>query len=306
MSATVRPTTVLGFNALELQSERLRAVIIPSMGGRVWELTDRRLNRQWIWHRHDVPLAQVGPDAVYDDVWAGGWEELFPNDAPGEFEGHKLLDHGEWWSRSWRVAGQRTTPSPMLRLETDSPIRGADCSKEIGLTEDGAGLRIRYRIANRSAEAFHFLFKQHLPVALTPSCRVMLPGGDVSAVDPAFGSRLRVAGEYPWPGPAGVDLRPVPDQGQEFVYVRNLPASWCGMDDVAAGASLRMHYDAKHFPFVWFFMSFGGWQGCRTVVLEPCTNMPKDLSTAVQQGQSALLPVGGTFDTTVTVTVSDL
>lgn len=309
MSQSLRKITVAGFEALELQSPRLRAVIIPSLGGRVWELTDRVHNRQWIWHRHDVPLSQAAPDAVYDLVWAGGWEELFPNDAPGEFEGQMLLDHGEWWSRAWTVAEEIVGPSPRVRLVTP-PIRGASCSKEFGLTPDGTGIEVRYRIVNQSAEAFHFLFKQHLPVALTDGCRLRLPGGQVSAVDPSFGSGFRVPGEFAWPNGGGaVDLSVMPPRSsgkQEFVYVREVPDGWCGMDDVAAGASLRMHYDRTQFPYVWFFMTFGGWQGCHTAVLEPCTNMPKDLSTAVARGQSAHLPVGGTFDTTVTVTLGDL
>ena len=49
----------------------------------------------------DVPLQASPIGAAYDDVWAGGWEELFPNDAPGAFEGRDLPDHGEWWTMAW-------------------------------------------------------------------------------------------------------------------------------------------------------------------------------------------------------------
>ena len=52
-------------------------------------------------------LARSQPGAVYDDVWAGGWEELFPNDAPGRFEGRELpgpwrmvdASNGQSWTR---------------------------------------------------------------------------------------------------------------------------------------------------------------------------------------------------------------
>src|SRR5688500_19902664 len=83
MNATVTRGVADGFEALVLENSRIRASVIPSLGGRVWELLDRARGRQWIWHREDVPLAASAAGASYDDVWAGGWEELFPNDAPG-------------------------------------------------------------------------------------------------------------------------------------------------------------------------------------------------------------------------------
>jgi hypothetical protein len=87
------------------------------------------------------------------------------------------------------------------------------------------------------------------------------------------------------------------------VYVAELPASWCGVDDVIQGASIRMQYDGRHMPFLWLFLSYGGWRDCYTVVLEPCTNMPKDLAEAVQSGQSARLDAGAVFQTSVAVTL---
>ena len=97
MNATVRRGLVAGFEVVVLENSRIRAVVIPSLGGRVWELVDRIRHRQWIWHRTDVGLVASPPGSCYDDIWAGGWEELFPNNAPGDFEGRTLPDHGEGW-----------------------------------------------------------------------------------------------------------------------------------------------------------------------------------------------------------------
>ena len=87
MTAIVSRGSVGEFETIVLENSHLRAVIIPALGGRVWELEDRIRGRQWIWHREDVPLKASPIGAVYDDVWAGGWEELFPNDAPGMVRG---------------------------------------------------------------------------------------------------------------------------------------------------------------------------------------------------------------------------
>ena len=67
-----------------------------------------------------------------------------------------------------------------------------------------------------------------------------------------------------------------------------------------------MEFDAERLPFVWLFLTYGGWRDLYTAVLEPCSNMPKDLQEAVRLGQSARLEPGEEFETAVTVTLSDL
>jgi hypothetical protein len=313
MNATVTREVVGGFEALVLENSQVRASIIPSLGGRVWELSDRVRGRQWIWHRGDVPLAVSPSGSSYDDVWAGGWEELFPNDAPADFEGRVLPDHGEWWTTAWTVAEATGGVEAVVRLVADTRIRRASCIKEYRLGGDADTIRVLYRIESREPDAFHFLFKQHLAIAVTPSCELALPGGRVSAVDHAFGTMLPGPGPFDWPLAQGaglddVDLSrvPAPDMEKEFVYVSELPESWCGVDDVSAGASIRMRFDHRHMPFVWLFLSYGGWRDCYTAVIEPCTNMPKDLSEAVRAGQSARLDPGAVFQTSVAVTLSAL
>jgi hypothetical protein len=305
-NATVTGGTVAGFATVVLENPRVRAVLVPELGGRVWELLDRVHQRQWIWHREDVPLVAAPPGSSYDDVWAGGWEELFPNDAAGTFEGRTLLDHGEWWTTKWSVAHSSSGEEAVVRLVADSPIGGAWCSKEYRLASDGNTVEVSYRIEARETGAFHFLFKQHLPIAITPACRLVLPGGRVVAVDPSFGTLLPGPGPFEWPLAGAVDLQAIPERSaaaREFVYVTDLPDGWCGVDDQATGASLRMRYDTRHLPYMWLFLSYGGWRDCYTAVLEPCSNMPKDLAEAVRTGRSARLAAGGIFQTSVSVTL---
>jgi len=70
MNATVSRDVEGGFEVFVLENSQVRASIIPSLGGRVWELLDRVRGRQWIWHRHDVPLAVSSCGSSYDDVCA--------------------------------------------------------------------------------------------------------------------------------------------------------------------------------------------------------------------------------------------
>ena len=310
-SATLTHASVNGFDALVLDNGIVRAVVIPSLGGRVWELWDLRRDRQWIWHREDVPLARAPIGSDYDEVWAGGWEELFPNDAKGPFEGRDLPDHGEWWTLGWTVSATTEGDEAVLRLEATTSVRRVRAVKEFRLGAGESTLRVAYRIENIEAEDFHFLFKQHLPIAITSDCTLQMPGGRVVAVDPSFGTVLPGAGPYTWPtatvdGGAGVDMRAIPARdpnAREFIYIDQLAGDWCGVDDAASGAAIRMTFDREQFPYVWMFLSYGGWRECYTAVLEPCTNMPKELSEAVRRGQSAQLAVGAHFETRAAVTL---
>jgi hypothetical protein len=314
MRATVSRGSVFGFEAIALENSLIRAVVIPSLGGRTWELLDRSRKRQWIWHREDVALAASPPGSIYDDVWAGGWEELFPNDAHGDFEGRALPDHGEWWTAAWTVAEMAEGAEAVVRLIAKTRTRQTSCVKEYRLGSDADTIYVSYRIESQEPEAFHFLFKQHLPIALTPSCALVVPGGRVTPVDPAFGTLSPTAGPYEWPLARGadghqVDLSRVPSPSsgaREFVYVSDLPEGWCGVNDTAEGASLRLHYDLRELPYLWLFLSYGGWRNCYTAVLEPCTNMPKDLSEAVRLKRSACLPAYGVFQTRLAVRLGSL
>ena len=311
MTVRVTQGSIGPFEAIVMESDRVRAVILPALGGRVWELEDRHRRRQWIWHRPDVPLQASPVGAAYDDVWAGGWEELFPNDAPGPFEGRDLPDHGEWWAMRWSTLEAKGGATATVRLAATTTIVRAHCTKEFRLAEDATSLSVTYRIRSAEDRPFHFLFKQHLPVAITSSCRLLLPGGRVEPVDPAFSTLLKDGRAFTWPvapiSGESVDLSVVPTADgrlQEFVYVRDLPEGWCGVEDLARGAALRMNFDAAAFPYVWLFLTYGGWRNLYTAVLEPCSNMPKSLTDAVRLGQSARLLPGQEFTTTVSVTLS--
>jgi hypothetical protein len=313
MAARIERCQVGPFEAFVLETDSLRAVVLPSLGARVWELEDKIRRRQWIWNQGIANLRTQLVGANYDEVWAGGWEELFPNDAAGAFEGRELPDHGEWWATAWSVVEKVGGLEPRLTLTARMSVVRATCTKEFRLSADGTMLVIRYRIRSEERQPFHFLFKQHLPIKIAPECMLQLSGGAVRAVDPSFGTIVTNAEEFAWPhAPTKgrcADLRQIPakpGRHQEFLYVRNLPGPWCGVDDMKCRASIRMCFESEVLPYVWLFLTYGGWRGYYTAVLEPCTNCPKDLSEAVRLGQSARLEHGQEFATQVSVRLSPL
>jgi len=278
-------------------------------GARIDNLIDRLSGKQWLWQgTQSFEHAPVALGASYDDHWNGGWDDLFPNDAPGTFEGYRLPDHGELWSQPWEVV--RTSPVEFsVRHQCATVPASVEKTVRIG---EGAECCVHYVVKNHGAEPFYFLFKLHPAIAVKPNDRILLPGGCVVPVDPTFSRMLGSAEPFDWPVGRGVrgeriDLSIVPPEGgglQEFVYVTDLPEGWCGVRDGRTGAEIRIEFPLEVLPYCWLFMTYGGWRNHFTVVLEPCTNFPKELSEAYQTGSCASLLPQGTLDFTVTVRLS--
>src|ERR1700686_1031165 len=286
------------FKVVELENKLVRTSLFPELGGKLWNLWHKPTRTQWLWHNPNVGLKAAPLGACYDDNWAGGWEELFPNDAPGEFMGRDLPDHGEWWKQPWQwELAEESRERVSIHLWRESALTHSSSEKWITLEAEKARVSIRYRIINLGSEPLYSLFKQHLAVAVTPAHRLELPGGKMTPVDLEFSNRIGIDGTFEWPFAIGTNGEPVdlsilpPNElaQREFVYAYDLPAGWCGVVDPRTGVRLRLHFDREVFPYTWLFMTFGGWRDLYTVVLEPCTNMPKDLNTAFRLGQCSSL-----------------
>jgi hypothetical protein len=286
---------------------------LPAIGAKIWSLTHLDSKIQWIWHRPGVLPVAAGSDAVCDDVWPGGWEELFPNDAPGNYAGAPLTDHGEWWRRAWRIVGQtENAESATIALALNGETVKASYEKWISLDAESNELVVRYRIRNRADSPLVSLFKQHLPVAITPTHQLELPGGDLVPVHPNHETIVAATGPHRWPLVTDlngnlVDLRQIPSpaaNSREFLYVTDMPEGWCGVRDRDSGRAIRLYYPLDVFPFTWLFITYGGWRGLYTIVLEPCTNMPKDLEEAHRRGQSLVLAPKTTFECSVRVVLT--
>jgi len=296
------------FETIELENSSVRAMILPQLGGKVWNIWHKPSDSQWLWHNPAVGLRVATADCSYDDNWVGGWEELFPNDAACEFMGRQLPDHGEWWSQSWEWQELEGSDWGVgVRLSRASSLTGTVCDKWITLDNNQPRLSIRYRIRNNGPEPLHFLFKQHLAINVTADHKIELPGGKLIPVDLDFSTRVGGPGPFEWPwaetadgAPVDLSVLPPPElRHREFVYGYDLPAGWCGVIDTRTKVRFRLHFDREVFPYTWIFMTFGGWRDLYAVVLEPCTNMPKDLGDAHRLGQCASLLPQETMNATV-------
>ena len=274
-------------------------VKVSILGGRIDHFSTSSENN-WIW----LSPNNSGEDCKqgnenYDQQWRGGFEELFPNDAPVVFEGRALRDHGELWDSEWDVIECLSQTVTLRQTCETVPV---EVTKKVSLSPSRPEVSICYTLENKSDHQLFYLFKLHPALRIEEEDRIILPGGGtVLPVDLGFSTIIGQSGPFQWPMVLDskgkfVDLSIVgswKSKKREFVYVKDLTIGQCGIRRAKTREEIRIEFPLAEFPFCWLFITYGGFLDHYTVVLEPCTNMPKDLRHARENGTCAvLLPKG--------------
>ncbi len=191
--------SLAGQPAVVLENRRLRAVVLPGLGGKIISLVDKAADVELLWRNERVPVRPVPFGSGYDDVFLGGWDELFPNDEPEVLAGEAMPDHGELWSLPWLITDLTAGDDEVaLELTVRPPISATRVTKRLVLG-DGPGLRTDYRVTNEGRRELPFLWKSHVAVRLHPDTVIALAAGDVLVHE--FGDpRARPeGGRFTWP-----------------------------------------------------------------------------------------------------------
>jgi len=287
----------LSNQALILENAEIKLMIRPDLGGRIDQLQDLQTGKKWLWHPEGYDedksrSLEVG--ASFDENWTGGWDEVFPNDAAGEFQGHHLVDHGELWSQSWEVTESTKLGVTMRYVCQTVPVT---VTKNIRISATKPKAAIVYTFQNQTDETIPFLLKHHAAIAIEPGDEIVLPDCLIEPVTLDFSRIIGQQQQTRFPKAltaegTEINIKQVPprsSQLQEFFYSSNLAAGHCGIRSMKSKSALIMRFHTAEFPYVWMFQSFGGWRNHYVVVVEPCTTMPYDLKVACENGTVAYL-----------------
>jgi galactose mutarotase-like enzyme len=227
-----------------LENKTLRIEIIPEQGGHIESLVDRRTGKNWVWHPEGyLPSPHALPvGAPFDDNRRGGWEEVFPNDAAGEFQGYSLVDHGELWSQPWKIIENEHYGIKMSYRCERVPV---DVEKTIVFSDGDASFRLHYRFKSRAEKPLPYLFKLHPAIAIEPGDELLLPPCVIKQVS------------------------------QDLTYVTELAEGWAGVRNVRTATELKIRFDLRDIPNVGAFESFGKLRNPDMLVLAPGTNVSR-------------------------------
>ncbi len=295
-----------GQPAVVIESRRLRVVVLPDLGGKIWSIRDKAHDRELLWHNPRVPPSSAPFGARYDDWFAGGWDDLFPNDAPVLLDGQPLPDHGEWWARPcrWRIDEEPGTLRLVLSgLGLVTPHRW---ERVIELREDERAIWCSTTIRNEGHAPLPFLWRIHPALPATPGSRIEIPSEHVvieAASSPGLDRR-----PFAWPLARTTDggvsnLGVCPEPGHERMlqaYATRLRAGWCALTG-ADGLGVGFAFDPAAIDTVTLFATFGGWRGLSTVILEPGVGWPSDLDKARANGSARVIAPGETTEFAITM-----
>jgi len=304
--------TIHGLRAVVLENRFLRVVVLPEAGGKIWQIFYKPLDRALLWNHPHVLPAKHEIHTCYDDVWSGGWDELFPNDEPGDLLGKFVPDHGELWTGIWHAEPFQQRDSVGIRLRFTTPISRFLVERTLLLHRESTTLEIQYRFTNQGTDRFPFLWKLHPAFAVSPHHRVDFPAMTVVR-EPEFPGTLGAAPlSFPWPyaplDDATIDLRQVPDvasRALHFFYGTEMASGWCGVTDRSCALAAALRFDPSVFSSCWLFASHGGWNDLNVAVLEPATGYPFQLQSMIEGGRARWLAPGETLETTVIFAVQE-
>lgn len=302
-----------GVQALVLSNDRLRVVLLPELGGKIWQITNLRVGRDLLWENPRLTARPVPFGSSYDDVFFGGWDELFPNDVPEELASEPYPDHGELWAAPWTWRIEEDGPERVrVTLSLATAISACRITKTLTLAAGEPRIRLSWRIENASPQDLPYLWKQH--VAVPAGEPAVLTMGARNVYVEGFGNP-RAGGEgsrYEWPylvDDAGEshDMRPtLPAESRvaEFQYATELDGGWCAVT-YADGSGIGLAFDSDVFRSCWTFASYGGWRAHEVLVLEPCTGHPVSVSDGIAAGTHQTLPAGGVLETELVMVAYD-
>ena len=302
-----------GIPVVVISNRLLKVVVVPELGGKILQVSTHRDGRDLLWENPRLTLRRVPFGANYDDVFFGGWDELFPNDLAEEIAGETYPDHGELWASPWRcVECSVDDGSARVVLELDTPISQCRLRKTVVLAEDSNAVQVTWRLRNDGYRNLPYLWKQHLAVPVSAPARLDLPASSMYVED--FGSpRAGKAGTtYTWPFLTDGtgrrhDMRLTMPPGShvaEFQYATDLADGWCAVT-YGDGTGVGMAFDRRQFGCCWTFASYGGWRGAEVLVLEPCTGYPVSVAHGVAQGTHRVLRAGEVIEATASLVAYD-
>lgn len=295
-----------GLDAVLLENRLLRIVILPQAGGKIWQITYKPLDADLLWNNPRIAPAKLPLHSRYDDVWSGGWDELFPNDEASLIEGESYPDHGELWTGNWTADAFSQAGVAGVRLQFVTPISSIEVEKVVLLRGDSASIEFEHRFTNHGKVSFPFLWKLHPAMAVSPQHRIDFPAMKIQ-LEPAFpGTLAGASNPADWPmvkTPSGtVDLRRIPPENARrlyFFYGSEMQGNWCALTNSATGLACGLQFDAKIFPCCWLFATYGGWRNYNVAVLEPCTGYPINFEAMKAAGRHRTLEAGESLRTNV-------
>lgn len=272
---------------VELRTPSMRLRVDVRRGAKVTALTDLVNEREWLVPGPSgaTPLPQYGDGFTDQPLY--GWDEMFPTvDAchglAEPFSDVHLPDHGEVWSRAWRVDECTST---VLECSIDGRALPYRLSRRLEVT--GSTVVLEYSAQTSAPTSVPVLWAAHPQLEARSGTALRLPSAVTSLGAISEGTPEPERFAVPVPA-AGVQCQPLvaPGTGLMLYADPSLALDRATLVD-PGGTWLRMGWDACEVPYFAAWMDNGLYASAPVICPEPTTGYVDSLVEAEGSGRVA-------------------
>src|SRR3954464_8252268 len=187
-------TVTKGIEILVIETDHLTFSIVPSLGGKIWNLYNKHLSKEFLWVNPNLPMQMQERGADYDSNFLGAIDELIPNDMTETIDSIDYPDHGELWTTPLQYSHTDDKITVYGNLE----LSGLHYSKTVYADANSPMLYMDYTIKNTTNEQRHFLWKLHASLRIEAGDQLFTHAQYGQVVDPAY-SRFKDTNPFIWP-----------------------------------------------------------------------------------------------------------
>lgn len=285
------------------KNDVLEVTVLPGIGAKIFNLIYRPTSQNFLWHNPRIKAQEYAIEANFDNYWCGGWDDGFPTCEACFHNGENYSNLGELRSLRWDVD---SITESAIQLSTWGPISPVRVRKEIRLVDEA--LEMRFSLEHVGYVPIDFIWGTHPAYAVTPDCILHIPAKQALVAQSNHPMLGKPGQSYKWPrldtshGEIDMSRMLPPGKFSAGQYVTELTAGWYAIEYPEQQAGILFEFPLDICPYLWLWLSYGGWRGYYVVVVEPWTSCPVTLTDAITAGTHRILDPGETFSCAVRVT----
>lgn len=280
---------VQGFAVHTLRSGRAALAVVPELGARMISLKDLQTQREWLWHPGEhLELFKNQPHDAFSESPLAGMDECLPTILPCAWRGRKLPDHGEVWSRPWKVdmdAWEQGILKTSIRLEPSPFV----FERTIELQE--REIHLNYKLSNLSGKEEHFLWAAHPLLRLAAGDRLELPGSTRRLLNGAAWVDDVISGAAP--------------QNCAKAFAHPVSEGWAIVKNDLTGDRLEFIWDSLQNSSLGLWITRGGWHGHHHFAIEPSNADHDSLATASGRNRCGIVAGNSSVNWQLTLRVGE-
>ena len=270
-------TVFKGVEAVQLENEQLRVIILPKLGGKVASLYSKSKDFELVFQNKEDKYREAKVYSDFASFDASGFDDAFPSINASTVKVGSLdveyPDHGEIWSSkfSYKIKDEK------VELYFNSSILSYYYKKSISLKDDR--VIVEYEIINTGESAFPCIWTAHYLVNCTEEMILLLPENTckvMNVTNSRYLGNSKKIHSYPITNSLNGKkyslnrIYPKSAEKCEKYYVYgDLTKGECGIYYPHKDLTYKLYFDKSILPYLGFWVTEGGFRGDYNCALEP-------------------------------------